>query len=158
MPALTRRRRDAFSLENLQAPGLRVLSSGGGASGLSAPVLTWTSDTTDLTPEGTIQIGATFGVGDTVLSEIKLSSQNWADVVPTSREITPDKDVTDLVTLGLSALAPGSYDWRIRLRASDSLYTDYSNIESKTLVSSNNRTSATGDRRISATGVVRVYA
>lgn len=103
--------------------------------GPTAPVLVWVSDENDLTPEGTVTIDNTIGAGDKVYSEIKLSSEDWGDADVTEHEITVPEDVADLIDLGLSDRPAGATDWRVRVwRASDELYSDYSNIESKTLI------------------------
>jgi hypothetical protein len=97
------------------------------------PVLTWTSDATDLTPDGTVSFDNVPVEGDIITSQIQVAGGDWSVlVVDNSRPITADEDLWNEVDLSNSDLPPGSYDWRVRI-THNSAPSDWSNVETKTL-------------------------
>lgn len=99
----------------------------------TAPVLLWTSLSTDSTPEGTAVIDNTVGAGDDVQSQIQVAGGDWSSPVQDDTHvITAPEDAADLIDLAQSPLANGSYDWRVRVERLG-VPSAWSNIETKTI-------------------------
>lgn len=117
--------------------GSAHLGSASGSIGPTpgTPVLTWTSATTDLTPDGTVTFDNIPVAGDTLTSQIQAAGGDWSSpVINTTHVITSDEDLINEIDLNNTALTAGSYDWRVRI-THNGAPSDWSNVETKTLTS-----------------------
>jgi hypothetical protein len=131
--------------------GMKVTVVSGSLGGTvpSTPVLTWTSGTNDLTPDGTVTFDNTVIAGNTLTSQIQVAGGDWSSpVVNNNHVITAGEDLVNEVDLANADLSPGSYDWRVRI-TNGAGPSNWSNVETKTLV---------GFEPSSLTGIVSWFA
>jgi hypothetical protein len=100
----------------------------------STPVLTWTSDTYTLAPQGTATFDNTVLAGYVLTSQLQVSGGDWSSpVVNNVHTITSLEDTNNEVDLNNPTLAPGSsYDWRVKI-SNAGIDSAWSNIQTKTL-------------------------
>src|SRR5689334_2462903 len=106
-----------------------------GGGGFNAPVLTWDGETTDLTPDFLVDFGSGVLADDVLRLQI---DDNASFTSPDEFTNTLDdaEILAGAISMGLSALSGGTYYVRLRIER-DPVVSDWSNVETITLIDSN---------------------
>jgi hypothetical protein len=105
---------NSFGFSTVGSAAVGPVTVGGVAP--STPVLTWISDATDLTPEGTVTFDNVPVAGDILTSQIATAGTSFiSPIINNIHTITVAEDTGNSVSLANTPLVAGSYDWRVKV-------------------------------------------